>query len=290
MKLTGAINRLSRQRKYVANAISFMQVQDGILESAGNIVRRMGGLKGLYADVLKSSSDKATYDAEFVDLQGQLFQLSQTKFNGVSLFSTDSNGNGLGASAAAPYEAIGIFKQSSTLGINKRTMDVYTTENGSTGSSVSIAQANILSALTINVDLTDGNAGDSVKYADRNTDPTRTVGNGVGTTSKYWSFAAKDNTEGFTLDKLNTSVFTLALENIATLRAENGGSVKRLQFARENMASQRTNLQAANGRILDVDVAQESANLAKQQILVQAAASMTAQASMANEVALMLLR
>jgi flagellin len=47
---------------------------------------------------------------------------------------------------------------------------------------------------------------------------------------------------------------------------------------------------AAYGRIMDVDVAQESANLAKQQILVQASAAMTAQAKSSTEVALMLLQ
>ena len=94
MKLEGSIDRLKGASNNVSNAISFLQVQDGILESAGNIVSRMGELKGLYSDVLKSSSDKATYDAEFRDLQGQLFQLAQTKFNGVSLFSMDGNGDG----------------------------------------------------------------------------------------------------------------------------------------------------------------------------------------------------
>ena len=41
---------------------------------------------------------------------------------------------------------------------------------------------------------------------------------------------------------------------------------------------------------MDVDIAAESSNLAKQQVLVQAAASMTAQANVSNDVALMLLR
>ena len=47
---------------------------------------------------------------------------------------------------------------------------------------------------------------------------------------------------------------------------------------------------AANGRIVDVDIAQETTNLARQQVLVQASAAMTAQANLANDVALMLLQ
>ena len=63
-------------------------MQDGILSSAADIVSRMGELKGLYSDVLKSPSDKATYDAEFSDLQGQLYNLGLSKFNGIALFMT----------------------------------------------------------------------------------------------------------------------------------------------------------------------------------------------------------
>ena len=48
-------------------------MQDGILASAGEIVNRMGDVKGLYSDVLKSPSDQATYDAEFQDLRAQLY-------------------------------------------------------------------------------------------------------------------------------------------------------------------------------------------------------------------------
>ena len=80
------------------------------------------------------------------------------------------------------------------------------------------------------------------------------------------------------------------LEEVAGHRATNGGEVRRLQYALANVQSQITNLSAANGRIVDVDIAAESSNLAKQQVLVQASAAMTAQANIANDVALLLLQ
>ena len=89
---------------------------------------------------------------------------------------------------------------------------------------------------------------------------------------------------------LTTAEITAALEYIATQRATNGGEVNRLRFAQANVESQVTNLTAAHGRIMDVDIAAESSNLAKQQILVQASAAMTAQANMSNDVALLLLQ
>jgi flagellin len=81
-----------------------------------------------------------------------------------------------------------------------------------------------------------------------------------------------------------------ALEEVAGRRATNGGQVRQLQYALANAQTQITNLTAANGRIVDVDIAAESANLARQQVLVQASAAMTAQANMSNDVALMLLQ
>ena len=92
------------------------------------------------------------------------------------------------------------------------------------------------------------------------------------------------------IETLGISFFNTALENIATLRAENGGSTSRLQFALEQTNRTRTNLEAANGRIVDVDIAEETTRLAKYNILVQASAAMLAQANMSPSSALMLLQ
>ena len=66
--------------------------------------------------------------------------------------------------------------------------------------------------------------------------------------------------------------------------------MSRLTFSADSLASQETNIRAALGRIEDVDIAAEAANLAKYSILTQAAAAMVAQANSTNDVALMLLR
>ncbi len=66
--------------------------------------------------------------------------------------------------------------------------------------------------------------------------------------------------------------------------------MSRLRFAGQEMAVQKTNLIAAKGRVTDVDIASESTQLAKYNVLVQASASMLAQANTSADVALMLLR
>jgi flagellin len=255
MKLKGSINRLQGVEKNIGNAISFLQVQDGVLESAGKIVDRMAELKALSQDVLKNSSDIANYNAEFKNLQVQLHQMGDTKFNGVSLFAiTNSTGK-------ATFNTSG----------SGNTVSIFTSETGESGSVVSINKATMLAALTI--DASDVSAKKAFQDV----------------TGNVKSFAASTVSDAISLGAVSVGVYSQALQNIATLRAENGGSVSRLQFAQESAGQQRTNLEAANGRIVDVDIASESTLLAKYNILVQASASMLSQANSSPNVALMLL-
>ena len=69
MKLNASINRLRGVNNNIQNAISFMEVQDGILQGSADILTRMGELKALSQDVLKNSSDIANYNTEFKSLQ-----------------------------------------------------------------------------------------------------------------------------------------------------------------------------------------------------------------------------
>ena len=85
------------------------------------------------------------------------------------------------------------------------------------------------------------------------------------------------------------STVNQAIQNLASLRATNGSEQVRLTFAADMLAINRNNLQAASSQILDVDVAAESANLAKQNILQQAGTSMLAQANMSSQSVLRLL-
>jgi flagellin len=85
------------------------------------------------------------------------------------------------------------------------------------------------------------------------------------------------------------SNITLAIQTLAELRAKNGSEQVRLTFAADMLAVNKTNLEAANGRITDVDIASESANLARLNILQQAGTAMLAQANQANQSVLRLL-
>jgi flagellin len=81
-----------------------------------------------------------------------------------------------------------------------------------------------------------------------------------------------------------------ALVTISTSRAKYGAVMNRLDVTASNIQTARTNLQAANSRIRDVDVAEESASLSRTQVLAQAGAAVLAQANQSPQLALGLLR
>ena len=80
-----------------------------------------------------------------------------------------------------------------------------------------------------------------------------------------------------------------ALQNLATLRASNGSEQSRMTFAADVLAINKTNLESANSRIIDVDVAEESSKLARFNILQQAGTAMLAQANQSSQSLLRLL-
>jgi len=90
-------------------------------------------------------------------------------------------------------------------------------------------------------------------------------------------------------DAATLTTITTAIQNLADLRATNGSEQVRLTFAADMLAVNKTNLEAANGRITDVDIASESANLARLNILQQAGTAMLAQANQSNQSILRLL-
>jgi flagellin len=79
------------------------------------------------------------------------------------------------------------------------------------------------------------------------------------------------------------AALTTAIQSLANLRASNGAEQSRLTFAADMLAVNKVNLESANSRIIDVDVASESSNLAKLNILQQAGTAMLAQANASTQ-------
>ena len=248
MKLGSSIARNKSIVANIQNAMSFGEVQDGALCSAAKIVDRMAELKALSLDVMKSSTDKDNYNTEFKALQNQLYDLTSEKFNGVDLFNNESG---------------------KKFGLNVDSLRVVTSDQGGSGSVVSMSRGLLLGALTFkSTSDTDAEA----------------VGSGV----------ALANASGSEIDitgsgTLSLAFFAKATENIATLRATSAAGLARLQLAEDHVRLTVANLEAANSRIMDVDVAAESTRFAKYNILSQVSAAMLVQANQTPATALMLL-
>jgi len=117
------------------------------------------------------------------------------------------------------------------------------------------------------------------------------IGVQVGTTGNVSTVAT---TEGINISTVSSaqnavSMVNIAIQNLAQLRAYNGSEQTRINFAAEVLTINKVNLEAANSRIADVDIASESANLARLNILQQAGTAMLAQANMSTQSVLRLL-
>ena len=302
MKLNAQLSRISGVRSNIQNAISFLEVQDSALDTAGKIMTRMIELKGLATqDPMKSAQDLESYDNEFKDLQLQMYDLSQSTFNGVSLFANtsttpyDNSGkpaNWINNQLVFGEERQGLDRFNDpglNIGGYPHAISISTSSQSSGNSKVEIHKSALLAALTIQADDPDRMDNTLAQFSQASN-----VGEYI------WSFAAKDRTDTWGLNELDQNIhyqdvpaslglYEQAVENLSVLRANNASQQSQLNFAADNLDSYETGLRSAIGRIEDVDIAEESANLAKYSILTQASAAMVAQATSQSQSTMRLL-
>jgi len=160
----------------------------------------------------------------------------------------------LGNITAEKFNGISLFN--ATAGGSE--LSVYTNEQSSSATDVkvSLSKAALKTAVTTagNVDLSDSTSGTTDTLAD-----------------------------------ISIGQMATVIENVATLRATNGAQATRLMHAQSLLHANMANVEQANSRIIDTDVASESTAFAKYNILVQSGASMLAQANSLSNVALALL-
>jgi flagellin len=272
-KLNSALQRTEAVRQNIQNGISYLQVQDGALAVTGKILSRMAELRTMASDITKNSSDIENYSKEFVELQSQMHQIRQQKFNGLSLFAVsemataDFSGN-------PPQINInsdgGVYNSSNgNQTYDKYSRTLYTHESGlEEDGSISLNVVNLQFVLSL------GASGDLGGF------------NNPGTSDTI----ALNGTQFLRdIEDFDISLFTRAIEKLSDMRAENGAEQNRLSMASDLLALNQTNLEAAHGRIMDADIALESTRMARQNVLVQASASMVAQANQLTSIALTVL-
>jgi flagellin len=207
--------------------------------------------------VLKSADKVLGRMAELVQMAADVTKST----NDTTLYKTEfqSLQGQLGSFLSEKFNGVTMFADAGSAIINTtNTLSVVTSHDG--GQSVAITQADL-----------------------------GAVGFYVGTESGSTMINVNDVFGSATGAAAAVSTITAAIQNLATLRASNGSEQVRLTFAADMLAVNKTNLEAANGRIVDVDIAAESANLARLNILQQAGTAMLAQANQSSQSLLRLL-
>ena len=255
LKMRAAINRGRATKNNIQNAISLLQTQDGVLQTAVSLVDRIAELKAMTNDPTKNSGDLQNYNEEYQELRQQLITLQDEKFNSVTMFAD------LNTSTITDPTQDGVFR-------------VFTTEQGDSASNSSV--------LISGVNLADASAGTSV-----GTDETALVTHTIN--DSFTGDVASLTSGGIADSNLTMSGILSDLQKLANARAENGALQSRLNYAYDQASIHKTNMEAARSRIIDVDIAEESTNFARLNILTQAGASVLSQANATSQVALRLL-
>ena len=284
MKMAAAQKRTEATAINLRNIQSYLDTQDGAFKIADKVLSRMSELTTLARDVTKNGGDVENYDKEFQNLQSQLTSLGTEKFNGVPLFSTNPDGTVF----TVPTSEDG----SQSTSVTKASMDSDPSVAMMIGGFVQINGAPTPEYVPYSTTAyTGGTSGTTVYKLDGSTrlmtaaeaTAANLIRSGTDTSSTN---AVASSIDGV-LDYDNSASFAyisqMALQNVADMRAQNGAEMSRVNFAQDLLNINAINLEAANSRIIDVDVAAESSQLARFQILQQAGTAMLAQANTSQQ-------
>lgn len=277
MKMAAALKRTEATAINLRNIQSYLDTQDGAFKVADKVLSRMSELTTLARDVTKNAGDVENYDKEFQNLQLQLTSLGTEKFNGVPLFDN-------GAVFDVPTSEDG--SQNTT--VTQATMDQDPAVAMMIGGFVQVSGAPSPAYAPLNNPYAEGDTvynldGSTFTMSAAQASAATSIADGTDTTSDNAIASSLDGV----LDYDNSAAFAyisqMALQNVADMRAQNGAEMSRVNFALDLLNINANNLEAANSRIMDVDVAAESSQLARFQILQQAGTAMLAQANTSQQ-------
>ena len=244
---------ISAARSNVENSLSLLQTADSWMQKINDMLGRMSELSIEAGDGTKTDGDKANIQTEFLELQTEIERITSkstaaAKFNGLYLF---RGGNGVAVLSNDGVQTGNINVQVGP-DINQ-TVDLSLKDLQSTNTEV---------------------IGSIVEY-DYNSS---NVVTGSTRTSVTWSSIV--DTENFSVRSADAvGKLAKAIDFIANARASNGAQQNRLEFTRSGLLAYEDNLRAAESKIRDVDMARESTDFAKFQILNQVSNAMLAQAN-----------
>ena len=253
-RMRSQARNVSAARSNVENSLSMLQTADSWMQKMNDMLARMSELAIEAGDGTKTQGDKENIQIEFKELQNEISRITSkstaaAKFNGLYLF---RGGNGLA---------------------------VVTGDQVDTSSNIKV-QIGPDSGQTVDIALKDLQVNNTEIIGETYTYTYNSDNIATGSTIDQvsWTSVVDSN-------KMSVSVqgavgkIAQAIDFIANARASNGAQQNKLEQTRSGLLSYEDNLRAAESKIRDVDMAQESTTFAKFQILNQVSNAMLAQAN-----------
>lgn len=252
-RMRSQARNVSAARSNVENSLSLLQTADSWMQKINDMLGRMSELGIEAGDGTKTAGDKENIQTEFKELQTEIERITSkstaaAKFNGLYLF---RGGNGVSVTSGD--------------GVETGSMNVQIGPD--TGQTVDIS----LKDLQVNNTET---IGTTVSYVYNSTN----VATGSTRTEVEWSSMIDSSKMSVTSTDV-VGKLAKAIDFISNARATNGAQQNRMEQTRSGLLSYEDNLRAAESKIRDVDMARESTDFAKFQILNQVSNAMLAQAN-----------
>ena len=313
-KMRGQIRGLDQASRNAQDGISLIQTAEGALNETHSILQRM-------RELAVQSSNDSNNDNDRVELQKEVAQLKEevdriakdTQFNNKALLD-GTLGTKLDLDTAKSTVltdgAVDAVSYSGGLSAGTWTLagvgdGSYTLSDGTTTYTSNAVTAGSAGTLSfegkISIDVNNSIADDALDTLEIEI---------TGTEATFHIGANKDENIGLSINDMSQSGLSLtavdistqsgandaitviqtAIDKVSSERSMLGAKQNRLEHTINNLNVGAENLQAAESRIRDVDMAKEMMNFTKNNILNQAAQAMLAQAKSQPEAVLQLLR
>jgi len=326
-KMRAQIRGLNMASKNSEDAISLVQTAEGALTETHSILQRMRELATQSAsDTNDDTTDRAALNAEFTQLKSEIDDIAgKTAFNGKNLLDGTFGSKAAVQSTSAirvgalDVSAINIkgfaagTGQTISFAVNGGDATKYDISLAD-GTKKTVAGADVAGAQTISVDFGDGKSfsidltaaatagaldGKAITFDVTNNPALIQTGANSGQVldisignmdadSLGLTSSISIGTQGDAATAIDT--VNAAINQVSTQRASLGAIQNRLDHKINNLDTSAENLQAAESRIRDVDMASEMTEFTKNNILVQASTAMLAQANQAPQNVLSLLK
>ena len=251
-RMTSQINGLNMAIRNTNDAISMVQTADSALVEVTGILQRMRELAIQAISDTMGSTDRSAVNTEFEALREEITRIAvNTQFNGAAVFGQAANSTKAFQVGANASQTISVVFGNFNAGVTDGTA-------GLSGNTASTASSKFLA-----LDEDGGSTTDDIVDQDL--------------------LSASNATDA-------TFIMDAAITAVNTERASYGAAINRLEYASDNLANVAQNTSASRSRVLDADYASETTELARTQIIQQAATAMLSQANQQAQSVLALLK